>query len=44
VSPSGQEIAETSLSAKGKALLRDYRMVQYDFSLGERYAVDRMWY
>ena len=25
-------------------LLEDYRLVQYDFSIGERYVVDEMWY
>jgi hypothetical protein len=29
---------EADLSARGRALLRDYRLVQYDLSIGERYA------
>jgi len=39
--PDGEELDE--LPPRAAALLADMRLVQYDFSIGERYAVDRMW-
>lgn len=41
--PSGQEITEDDLDAAGQKVLADARLVQYDFSIGDRYSVDRMW-
>jgi phosphoglycerol transferase MdoB-like AlkP superfamily enzyme len=40
----GPGFDEDDLSLSQQALLRDYRLVQYDFSVGRRYAVDRLWY
>ncbi len=44
VAPDGTELTEADLSPAQKTLLHDYRLVQYDFSVGERYAVDAMFY
>jgi hypothetical protein len=44
VAPDGTELTEDDLTPDQQALLADYRLVQYDFSIGERYAVDDMWY
>ncbi len=44
VAPDGTELTEADLSPAQQALLHDYRLVQYDFSVGERYAVDAMFY
>ncbi len=44
VAPDGSEISEADLSSEQQRLLQDYRLVQYDFSIGERYAVDSMFY
>lgn len=41
--PQGNEITEDDLDESGKKVLQDARLVQYDFSIGERYSVDRMW-
>ena len=41
--PSGQEITEDDLDPAGQRALADARLVQYDFSIGKRYSVDRMW-
>lgn len=41
--PQGNQITEDDLDAKGKKLLAEVRLVQYDFSIGERWSVDRMW-
>ncbi|MEO9324137.1 LTA synthase family protein [Nocardioides sp. C4-1] len=41
--PQGNEITEDDLDKQGQRLLADARLVQYDFSIGERYSVDRMW-
>ncbi|GAA1728033.1 alkaline phosphatase family protein [Aeromicrobium alkaliterrae] len=38
------EIAEADLSPAQRRLLHDYRLVQYDFSVGEGYGLDRLWY
>lgn len=39
----GQPIDTASLDEHGAALLEDLRLVQYDFSIGRRYAIDTMW-
>lgn len=44
VTPDGREITESDLTPAQRELLDDYRLVQYDFSVGGRYAVDEMWY
>ena len=44
VTPDGREITEDELTPEQQRLLQDYRLVQYDFSIGERYAVDALWY
>jgi phosphoglycerol transferase MdoB-like AlkP superfamily enzyme len=44
VGPDNQLMEHDDLSARAKRLLRDYRLVQYDFSMGERYALDEMFY
>ncbi|GAA5147257.1 LTA synthase family protein [Nocardioides marinquilinus] len=43
LSPTGAEISEDDLGPAGQRALQDARLVQYDFSIGDRYAVDRMW-
>ena len=40
--PSGQEIENPEQDPELASLLHDYRLVQYDFSVGERYALDQM--
>ena len=35
---------EADLSPERLSLLHDYRLVQHDFSVGARSAVDDMWY
>ena len=42
--PSGRLIETADLNAKAKDLLRDYRLVLYDLSVGKRYSQDRMFY
>jgi phosphoglycerol transferase MdoB-like AlkP superfamily enzyme len=44
VAPDGTELARADLTEAQKQLLHDYELVQYDFSIGQRYAVDEMWY
>ena len=44
VAPDGTQVAEADLTPEQQQLLHDYRLVQYDFSVGSRYAVDAMWY
>lgn len=39
-----QEISEDQLSNRARKLLRDYRLVQYDLSVGKRYSQARMFY
>lgn len=36
----GQQIDPNTLSAKAKELLADYKMVQYDMSVGKNYLMD----
>jgi hypothetical protein len=44
VTAAGEEIAgEDALPPATQRLLGDLRLVQYDFSVGERYALDAMW-
>jgi hypothetical protein len=44
VAPDGTELSEADLNPEQQELLHDYRLVQYDFSIGGRYAVDGLWY
>ena len=37
------EVTEGELSPAASRVLADYRMVQYDLSVGHRYAADAMW-
>ena len=41
VTSDGAETPEDSLDPRSAELLEDMRLVQYDFSIGERYSVDR---
>lgn len=41
--PSGRELDGDSLDRRTQRLVDDYRLVQYDFSIGDRLVVDRMW-
>ncbi|WP_148611951.1 LTA synthase family protein [Nocardioides rubriscoriae] len=41
--PTGQQITVDDLDRQGTRILNDARLVQYDFSIGNRYSVDRMW-
>ncbi|WP_183095689.1 LTA synthase family protein [Nocardioides stalactiti] len=43
VTSDGAETPEESLDPESAQLLGDLRLVQYDFSIGERFAVDQMW-
>lgn len=38
----GNVVTEDDLSPRAQELLEDYRMVQYDLSIGERYAAEQM--
>jgi phosphoglycerol transferase MdoB-like AlkP superfamily enzyme len=44
IGPDGEPLAPAQLGARAQRLLRDYRLVQYDFSVGERYALNAMFY
>jgi hypothetical protein len=44
IGPDNKVTPRPALSARARALLHDYRLVQYDFSVGNRYAVDEMFY
>ncbi|SFH82087.1 LTA synthase family protein [Nocardioides psychrotolerans] len=44
ITATGDEVAEDELSSRARSLLADLRMVQYDFSIGERFALDELWY
>lgn len=44
VAPDGTELSEADLTPDQARLLHDYRLVQYDFSIGQRYVVDEMWF
>lgn len=39
----GEPTTESELSAEAAQLLADLRLVQFDFSIGGRFAVDRLW-
>ncbi len=38
----GRTVTEEQLPPEASRILADYRLVQYDFSIGRRYAVDAM--
>jgi hypothetical protein len=40
----GQPIDQSELSSRARTLLNDLRLVQYDFSVGERYVTDEMFH
>ena len=40
--PNGQEITDLDADPELQELLEDYRLVQYDLAVGERYSLDRM--
>jgi hypothetical protein len=40
----GKPLEQGDLSARAKELLRDYRLVQYDLSVGARYSQDELFY
>ena len=41
--PTGRQITEDDLDRQGRRVLADARLVQYDFSIGDRWSVERMW-
>jgi len=41
--PSGEPVKESDLDATTQQLLDDMRLVQFDFSIGQRFALDTMW-
>ena len=43
LTPTGQQMERDALPPRAQRLLDDAQMVQYDFSIGKRYAVDAMW-
>jgi len=43
ITSDGAETPEDSLDPRARQLLHDLRLVQYDFSIGQRYAVDDLW-
>lgn len=43
VTPEGEVLRRDELDAEARQVLDDLTMVQYDFTLGERYALDDMW-
>ncbi|MGH3811048.1 MAG: sulfatase-like hydrolase/transferase, partial [Pseudonocardiaceae bacterium] len=42
IGPDDQRLSKDRLPARARHLLRDYRLVQYDLSIGRRYAEDGM--
>ena len=42
--PTGQKVTEDELSARAQRLLRDYRLMQYDLAVGQRYSQSAMFY
>ncbi|MBE7323291.1 LTA synthase family protein [Nocardioides sp. Y6] len=44
VTPEGERVQEHDLTEAQQELLEDLRLVQYDFSIGERHALDELWY
>ncbi|WP_340537290.1 LTA synthase family protein [Nocardioides sp. GXZ039] len=43
ITPDGRQVTEEQLGPRARRLLEDARLVQYDFSIGDRYSVERMW-
>jgi phosphoglycerol transferase MdoB-like AlkP superfamily enzyme len=43
ITSDGAETPESSLDPRSTQLLEDLRLVQYDFSIGQRYSVDDLW-
>lgn len=41
--PQGEQVKESELDSEAAQLLADLRLVQFDFSIGGRFALDRMW-
>ena len=41
--PQGEQLDPENLDETRADLLQDLKLVQYDFSIGERYVVDEMW-
>lgn len=41
--PSGQQIASSNLSADQKAILNDYKLIQYDMTVGKNYLAKEGW-
>jgi hypothetical protein len=44
IGPNNELTSPDNLSRRAKRLLRDYRLVQYDLSMGERYSLEDMFY
>ncbi|QCX27128.1 LTA synthase family protein [Nocardioides jishulii] len=44
VTPEGDEVALASLDEAQRELLEEARLVQYDFSVGQRHALEALWY
>ncbi|GGD18234.1 LTA synthase family protein [Nocardioides daphniae] len=44
LTPQGEQVPIKELDEEQRALVRDMKLVQYDFSIGERYVLDEMWY
>lgn len=42
IGPDNQEMSDAELSPRARRLLRDYRLVQYDLAVGQRYSMDAM--
>lgn len=41
--PAGDPVKESALDPESARLLADMRLVQFDFSIGQRFALNRMW-
>lgn len=44
VTPDGDVLEESDLTPEQRQVLEDYRMVQYDFSVGRGYGIGPLWY
>ncbi len=44
VTPGGDVLEESDLTPEQRQVLEDYRMVQYDFSVGRGYGIGPLWY
>ena len=42
--PDGNQLDESQLSNSAREVLHDYRLVQYDLSIGRRYSQQSMFY